>query len=64
MKTVKLIIFMCTILPIVFISAVLGGPFYALCVWAGERDIFDSMLDRVGDRLKSACIEFVTSEEK
>ena len=60
MKTVKLFIFLITVLPIVFVSAVLGGPFYALCCWAGEREVMEPMLDRVGDRLKNACINFAS----
>lgn len=56
MKIVKIFILLIIVIPVVFVSAVLGGPFYALCCWAGEREVVEPMLDRVGERLKTLAL--------
>lgn len=46
------------VLPVVFICSVLSIPFMLICMWAGEAKAFDSMGDKVGDKLKLALINF------
>lgn len=48
----KVILWIIFVSPVIFIIAILGSPFYALCCWAGEREVLEPMLDRVGERIK------------
>jgi len=55
---IKIILVMITVLPFIFIIAVLGGPFYALCVYCGEREVAEPLLDRVGDTIADKVSRF------
>ena len=62
MKLIRVCAWMVCVFPLVFIISVLGGPFYALCCWAGEREVIEPMLERVGDYIKESLINFSKSK--
>jgi hypothetical protein len=55
---IKVILSIIIVMPVIFIIAVLGAPFYTLCVYCGEREIIDPLLDRVGEKLAGKVSEF------
>mgnify|MGYP007063694557 CR=1 FL=1 len=61
MRKIKMMLMLMTVIPVIFILAVLASPFYAICYWAGEEKAIDAMLDRVAARLSAWTSEFVGS---
>lgn len=58
MRGIKMFLWSIVVLPVVFICSVLSIPFMLICIWAGEAEAFDSVADKVGERLKLALINF------
>lgn len=62
-RTFKLIIWMITALPLLFTVSLLGSLFYSMCVFYGEREIIEPMVDRVGEKIKQQLINFVEGKK-
>ena len=60
MKMLRMILWMSTVFPFLFIVCLIGCPFYTLCCIAGEREVIESLVDRVGDKIKGWLIRFAT----
>jgi hypothetical protein len=58
MKAMKLIFWLATVFPIVFVISILGSPFYAMCCWGAGKDVMGKILDATGEKLKDSLIAF------
>ena len=63
-KLSKFILFFIVVAPIVAVISILAGPFYDMCIMAGEKKALDPMMDRVGDWLAKACKKFAENNQQ
>jgi len=59
MRIIKLFAWLLTVFPLLFCVSLLGGLFYTMCIFYGEREIIEPMVERVGEKIKQQLINII-----